>query len=147
MRTTLGLIIAAVYLYGQLQPGTPFLYSGPRWSVTSAPAVSTVASASKAAGGAGVKHVADCISFSAGATSAPALTKLQVNLRDGATGAGTIVLQKIVVIPAATGQSVAAHSVCGLNIVGTANTAMTLEFSALLTNLFEEVSLTGYDVN
>jgi hypothetical protein len=34
-----------------------------------------------------------------------------------------------------------------LNLVGTTNTAMTLEFQALLTNLIESVSISGYNVN
>jgi len=120
---------------------------GPRWHVTSTPAVKIQASAVMAAGAAGVRHVADCISFSAGATTAPALTKLNINLRDGAAGAGTIIWSYTVVIPATTGQSVAPFRVCGLNLTGTAATAMTLEFSALLTSLFEDVSISGYDVN
>lgn len=121
--------------------------AGPRWRVTSTPAVSTKASASKAAGGAGVRHICDCITFSAGSTTAPALTKLNVDLRDGATGAGTIIASYTVVIPAATGQNVAPHSICGLNLVGSDNTAMTLEFSALLTNLFQDLTISGYSVN
>ncbi len=126
--------------------GRSLTEKGARWSVVSTPAVSTQATASVAAE-ASVRHVADCISFSAGSTTAPALTKLNVNLRDGATGAGTIIKSFSVVIPAATGQNVAPFSICGLNLVGTTNTAMTLEFSALLTNLFEDVTLTGFNVN
>jgi len=119
---------------------------GPRWNTVSAPAASSQATASKAAGGAGVRHVADCVSFSGGATTAPALTQLTINLRDGATGAGTVLWSHTVVIPASTGQSVLPFSACGLGLIGSANTAMTVEFSASLTNLFENVSLSGYDV-
>jgi hypothetical protein len=75
------------------------------------------------------------------------LTALTVNLRDGATGAGTVLWTAHVVIPAATGQAVIPFSVCGLRLPGTANTAMTLEFSALLTNLQETATLTYYDSN
>ena len=118
-----------------------------RWTVVSTPAVSTQASASIAAE-ASVRHVADCINFSAGSTTAPAaVTNLTVNLRDGATGAGTVIASWTVVAPAATGQNVAPFSACGLNLVGTTNTAMTLEFSALLTNLFESVTLTGFNLS
>lgn len=119
---------------------------GPRWSVVSNPAVSNQATASKAAGGTTVRHIADCVSFSAASTTAPAATALTINLRDGATGAGTIIWTYQVVVTAATGQNVVPHSICGLNLVGSANTAMTLEFSALLTNLIESVSVSGYDV-
>lgn len=119
---------------------------GPRWQVTSTPAVSTQASASKGAGTGTVRHVADCVTFSGGSTTAPAATKLNINLRDGATGAGTIIWSTTVVVLAATGQNIAPFTACGLNLVGSAATAMTLEYSALLTNLFEDVTLTGYDV-
>ena len=103
------------------------------------------ASASIAAEAA-VRHVADSICFSAGSTTAPALTNLTVNLRDGGTGAGTVIGSWDVVISAATGQNVAPYCVTGLNLVGTTNTAMTLEFSALLTSLFEDVTLTGFNI-
>lgn len=118
---------------------------GSRWSKVSTPAVSTQASASIAAE-ASVRHVADCVSFSAGSTTAPALTKLNLNLRDGATGAGTIIKSWTIVIPAATGQNAGPYSFCGLNLAGTTNTAMTAEFSALVTNLFEDVTLTGFNL-
>lgn len=116
-----------------------------RWSVVHNPAASNQATASIALE-AGVRHVADCVSFSAGSTTAPSLTALTINLRDGATGAGTILWTFEVIIPAATGQNVVPHSICGLNLVGTTATAMTFEFSALLTNLIESVSVSGFNV-
>jgi hypothetical protein len=115
------------------------------WAIFSAPAVSTQASASQAAGAAGVRHVATNVCFSAGSTTAPALTQLTVNLRDGATGAGTIKWSQVVIVTAVVGQNAA--PVCTpVNVVGSAATAMTLEYSALLTNLFEAVSVQGYDI-
>jgi hypothetical protein len=90
--------------------------------------------------------VADCISFSAGSTTAPALTALTVNLRDGATGAGTIIWTHEVIVANATGQNVPPFSTCGLMLPGTTNTAMTLEFSALLTNLIQAVSISGLNI-
>jgi hypothetical protein len=116
-----------------------------RWSVIHNPAASSQATASIAAEG-GVRHVADCIAFSAGSTTAPTLTALTVNLRDGATGAGTIIWTHEVVVSNATGQNVAPFSTCGLNLVGTTNTAMTAEFSSSLTNLIEAVSLSGINL-
>jgi hypothetical protein len=116
-----------------------------RWSVVHNPAASSQATASIAAEGS-VRHVADCISFSAGSTTAPALTALTVNLRDGATGAGTIIWTHEVIVSAATGQNVLPFSTCGLNLPGTTNTAMTFEWSALLTNLIESVSISGYNL-
>jgi len=117
-----------------------------RWSVIHNPAAGTQAVASIAAEG-GVRHVADCISFSAGSTTAPALTALTVNLRDGATGAGTIIWTHEIVISNATGQNVLPFSTCGLNLVGTTNTAMTLEYSAGLANLLQAVSISGVNVS
>ena len=119
---------------------------GGRWGVTASPSAGSQGTISIAAE-ASVRHVADCISFSGGSTSAPALTALTVDLRDGATGAGTILQQWTVIIPNSTGQNVPPFGLCGLGQVGTTNTALTLEFSAALANLFTSVSLTGYNVN
>lgn len=107
--------------------------------VDSAPAVSTQASASIAAQD-NVRYVADQICFSAGSTTAPALTQLNVVLRDGATGAGTVLATFVVIIPAATGQNVAPYC-APMSVGGSNKTAMTAEWSALLTNLFEQVTL------
>lgn len=117
---------------------------GARWSITNSPAVSAQGTASKAANTNGY-HVADCISYSAGATTAPAATQFTLNLRDGATSAGTVLWSKTVVIPATAANHLDGN-VCGLNLMGSLATAMTLEFSAGLTNEFESVTLTGYDV-
>jgi hypothetical protein len=119
---------------------------GARWNIVSNPAAGSQASASRAAGNVNTRKVADCVSFSAASTTAPALTALTVNLRDGATGAGTVIWTQQVVISAATGQNVTPFSVCGLNLIGSNQTAMTLEFSAALANLIESVSISGYDV-
>jgi len=117
-----------------------------RQQTRSNPAAGSQATAAAAAI-ANVRHVADCVNFSGGSTTAPALTALTVNLRDGASGAGTVIWSQQVVVSNATGQNVPPFGVCGLNLPGTANTAMTLEFSAALANLVESVALTYYDVN
>jgi hypothetical protein len=119
---------------------------GSRWGVSVTASVGA-ASVTTIAAESGVRHIADCVSFSAGSTSAPALTLLTVNLRDGATGAGSIIWSQTVVVPNSTGQNVEPFGLCGLGLVGTTNTAMTLEFSAGLANLFQSTSLTGYNVN
>jgi hypothetical protein len=95
-------------------------------AVTSSPATNTQASASVAAGGASIRHVCRSItaSFAAGATAGAAT---QVNLRDGATGAGTILRSWVLCAPVGDSRTVEA---AGLNIIGSANTAMTLEFAA-----------------
>jgi hypothetical protein len=109
-------------------------------TVVSAPAASALATASVPAAD-NVKHVADTICFAGGSTTAPALTALTVNLRDGATTAGTVLATWTVIIPNATGQNVAPFCSPELEIAGSNATAMTLEFSSLLTNELESVTL------
>lgn len=116
------------------------------WSVTHAPAANTKATASKAAA-AGVVHVATSISVAlvAGATAPTAVT-LTVNLIDGASGGSTYLWQSAISLAAVAGQSNPIN-LSGLNLAGTAGTAMTLEFSAAGgTNTVESVTLTGYDL-
>jgi hypothetical protein len=117
---------------------------GARWTVSSFPGVGSLATASKGAL-VGIRHVADCVSLSAGATTAPVATTIQVNVRDGASGAGTVIWATQVTMPATTGTH-GLLSFCGLNLIGSPNTAMTLEFNIGLANESESVTLTGYDV-
>jgi hypothetical protein len=112
------------------------------WTVLNTPAAATQATATKAAGAAGVRHVCNSISatFAAGATPGAATL---VNLRDGASGAGTILWSQYLAAP--TGD-VRVLTISGLNIVGSAATAMTLEFAAAgAATTLQAVTLTGYD--
>ena len=116
------------------------------WTVVNTPAANTQATISKAAGGAGVRHVCTGIlaTLTAGVT-APAAVALTVELRDGATGAGTVIWQGRMSLGAIAGQNAPPIQIAGLSIVGSANTAMTLEFSAAGgANTLESVSLAGY---
>lgn len=117
-----------------------------QWVVTSAPAANTAASASKAAGSAGVKHVTTSVSFTCGqdATGGSPLS-LTVNLRDGATGAGTV-LATWYMNTVTTAYTNTTFGLSGLNIVGSAATAATLEFSGSGTHCIQSCTLTGYDV-
>lgn len=115
-----------------------------RWTVNHAPAIGAQATASKAAGAAGVKHVATALSFVLSAKTAIAASTVTVNLRDGATGAGTVLWSWTFDLPAATVAPIHVD-LADLQIVGSPATAMTLEFSALLANLLEAVNLAGYD--
>jgi hypothetical protein len=111
------------------------------WSVVSTPAVSTQASASKAAAGANMKHVCTGIYFALMAVAAQ--TIISVNLRDGASGAGNILWSKQFVIPI---NGIVSEDISDLAIPGSYNTAMTLEFSgAPVATNYESVVLTGYD--
>jgi hypothetical protein len=98
----------------------------------------TFASATRPAGGAGVKHVATCISFSFYQTSGSGSF---LYLRDGPSKTGTILFQ---LIPVAVGSPSVVQSVCGLNIVGSPNTPMTLEFATDFSGQ-EALNLVGYD--
>lgn len=114
------------------------------WSVNHTPVANTQATITRAAGGAGVRHVCTSITFSLNALTTAAETTVLVNLRDGATGAGTILWsQRVHVIPGGT----TGIALAPLNIFGTANTAMTLEFAAAGgADTFESVAMTGHDV-
>lgn len=120
-----------------------------QWSVSNAAAANTQATASKAAGGAGVRHVFTGISASLAsgstAVTVPA-TPVLVVVRDGATGAGTIIWQRYVSVITTAG-GCASIDLSGLNIPGSANTAMTVEFNAAGgVGSFESVSMQGYTV-
>lgn len=118
----------------------------PGWAIAHAPAANTAATITRAAV-TNQRHIADCvnITFAAGA-SAPTAIPLTVTLRDGATGAGTVLLAWAVSISAVAGQAMAPIAVCGLNTWGGYGTAMTLEFSAAGgANTIEAVALRGHD--
>jgi hypothetical protein len=88
------------------------------------PASATAAVASIAAGGASVRHIATgCTVFVSTVAAQPDIV---VNLRDGATGAGTIVWTGRVSCAITSGNACSAVS-GPINILGTANTAMTCE--------------------
>jgi hypothetical protein len=121
----------------------------PDWSVTSNPGVGAQATASRPAspapiGGQDCRHV--CTSISATFVAAAATTaQATVNLRDGATGAGTILGSWVLAFPGVIGSS-AILSLATLEIIGSPNTAMTLEFSAATATQFQSVTLTGHTI-
>lgn len=115
------------------------------WTATHAPAANTQATASRAAGGAGVKNVcaAILVTLAAGAT-APSAVNVTVNLRDGASGAGSVLWGASLSLPAVAGQNAPVIALSGLWIEGSANTAMTLEFgTAGGANTIESVAMQG----
>ena len=127
--------------------GGAVIVSPTTWAVTSTPASATQATITKAAGGSGVQHVCQSITFSCAVDGTHAQTAIQVNLRDGGTGAGTI-LWSVTVLKAAT-EAITFFHANGLNIVApTSNNPMTLEFSSAgVTGSVQSVSLTGYDIS
>lgn len=137
---------SASQLTAAINNGATLYEKGPRWQVTVASTATP--SASKAAGAAGVRHVADCVSFALAGTGAVTATALAVNLRDGATGAGTLIWTQVLepVTAAAGTVGYQPFTACGLNLIGSAATAMTLEILVGAANLVGSVSLSGYDV-
>lgn len=96
---------------------------------THAPAVNTQATCAAAAGGGTVKNVCTAISLILSNDTTGSAAQATFNLRDGATGAGTILATWTLSVPATAGacQTLVLE---GLDIPGTANTAMTLESTA-----------------
>jgi hypothetical protein len=115
--------------------------SGNAFNLFSVPATATQATVTQAAGAAGVRNVCNAISFGL-QTIGTLQGVIQVNLRDGATGAGTVLWSMTIGLAVST---FFGFSVSGLNIVGSAATAMTLEFSAAgVAASSESVTLNGY---
>lgn len=117
------------------------------WAVNHTPAANTQATITRAAGAAGVRHVCTSISATLIGLAASAETTVLVNLRDGASGAGTILQSWRLLVTGTTG-SETGIALTGLNIPGSAATAMTLEFAtAGGADTFETVAMTGYDAS
>jgi hypothetical protein len=111
-----------------------------QWAVINAPAAATAATISKAAV-ASTKHVAKSITVCISAVAAQ--PNIVFNLRDGATGAGTVVWTALLSAAAGTSQCQSAT----FTIIGSTNTAMTLESStAPAATNFATVSVSGYDI-
>lgn len=123
--------------------------TGATFTLMHAPSSATQATASQAANP-GEKHVADCLMATfAALTTAPTAVQVAVVIRDGPTGAGTILFQAVMSLPATGGANAPPIVACptgGLGLIGTVNTAMTVEFTASGgTNTVESVFLRGHD--
>ena len=105
-----------------------------------APASATQATISKAAVAGMVWHcTAILLTFAAAGTAA---APIAWTLRDGASGAGTVLLSGTL---SAVINTTAVVALSGLDIEGTVNTAMTLEFAgAGATATLQNVNLMGY---
>lgn len=111
------------------------------------PAAGAQATISRAAQGAGIRNVCKGVGFgfSSGAALGAASTVI-INLRDGATGAGTILKSWIFDLPAAIIAPFAVELPVN-DIPGTANVAMTLESSAAVAGLRVFVNLQAYSAS
>lgn len=118
------------------------------WTKNHFPAANTQATASQTAAGVGVKNVCTgvTIALASSSTTAPAAIQVSVALRDGASGAGTVLWGAVIALPAVAGAMTAIVR-SGIWVIGSANTAMTLEFSAAGgANTIESVSMEGTTV-
>lgn len=136
---------SAATLSASTQPFAALSANPGEWSINHTPAANTQATITRAAGAAGVRHICRSISATLIGLAAAAEATVLVNLRDGATGAGTILRSWRFLVIGGVGSQVGVE-LSGLNIFGTAATAMTLEFAAAGgANTFETVALSGYD--
>lgn len=138
----------ATYLATVTYAGSLLVSSPTEWTIVNAAAVNTAATVTKAAGAAGVKHVLTSITASLASDgtgmTVPA-SPVNVVVRDGATGAGTIIWEAVIGCPATAGDS-RTIALSGLSIVGSAATAMCIEFTAAGgAHSFQTISGTGYD--
>lgn len=114
---------------------------GGQFAINNTPVAATQATITQAAGAAGVKNVCTSIHGSLCTVGTAQAAVRQLNLRDGTTGAGTILWSKSFSFGTTTMVSV---DISGLYIQGSAATAMTLEFDAAgVAGSFMSVSLVG----
>ena len=108
-----------------------------RFNIFDQPAATTAASVTQAAGGAGVRNVCTAIMLSAAGGAAEPVSW---QLRDGASGLGTVLAAGRLNVVGGQAQ------LNELSIIGSENTAMTLEFDGAGAGLTNElaVSLIGY---
>lgn len=120
--------------------GVQIVSGAGEWALNDQPAAATQATVTRPAAGAGNRNVCKSITVSIAAVAAQA--PIVFNLRDGASGAGTILWSVTLIAPAGSGRDVV---LTGLNIVGSEDTDMTLESAAAPAGTnFANVSLTGF---
>jgi hypothetical protein len=118
-----------------------------QWTQVGAPGVNVQATTTRAAAGAGIRHVCTAIIATLVTNAAPPAGFVNVFLRDGATGVGAVLLQGALGLQAVAGarDSLIATD---LFIPGSANTAMTLECDVGAgAGTIERVTLVGYDTD
>ena len=114
------------------------------WTAIHVPAANTQATATKASAGVGLRNVCMSITVTLAATAtAPTAVNVTINLIDGASGGTTYLWRTTISLPATAGATTG-FAITGLAIRGTADTAMTVEFSAAGgANTIESVSMSG----
>lgn len=121
--------------------------TGNMWSLLHQPTSNTQATATKGAAAANIRHVITTIAVSLNGSGLSAIASATLNIRDGASGAGTVLWSAVLSLPATDG-SLDGIALSGLYIPGSTATAMTIEFAAAGgANTIESVSAMGYDEN
>ena len=117
------------------------------WTRIHRPAANTQATIAKAAAGAGVRNVCTALTVVLAATAAaPTAVNLNVSVIDGASGGTTYLWGMTISIPAVAGATTGAQ-LTNLWLPGSANTALTIEFSAAGgANTIESVWMSGTTV-
>jgi len=146
---TLANSVAATTVTARNLVGSALAEKNTRWTSVSFPASGSQGTATIAAEAA-VRHVVDCVTWAADSSAAVVASAGNLAVRDGATGAGTVIWQVAIahLVAAAAGvQTIAPNTVCGLNLAGTTNTAMTAELNAGVTGEVQSVSMSGFNIN
>lgn len=116
---------ASFDLYGRLRV-VPGYAEANAWAISNVAAANTAATVSKAAGSAAQRHVCTGFQVTMSSLGAPTPEVIVFQIRDGATGAGTVIWSGSISLPAVAGTSTSC-GLTGLWLVGTAATAMTIE--------------------
>lgn len=125
-------------------PGVPVAPAPVRWSIIHSPTVGVQASVTKAAA-AGVVHVADTGSMSY-LQSLTTAAERAWHVNDGVAGGGPPELLHLSLgAPASAGNGAMIMLSSNMGLKGTIGNAMTDEFTAGDTGIFESVNLVGYD--
>ncbi len=126
------------------QPFALMVANPGEWSVSHVPAANTQATASKAAAAAGRSHVLRALAFTVTTDAAATAISLIVNVIDGASAGTNYLWRGRLSVSAVAGEK-SLIVLSGLNIFGTAATAMTIEFAvAGGAGTYETVSMSGY---
>jgi hypothetical protein len=118
------------------------------WSISSAPGSGGAASVTRAYGGTGVQHVADCIiatTYYQPGNGTSAGPSNQVYLLDIPASGGQTYLGIWNIATPNSLYGMSTISICGLSIVGSSNAEMKLAFSNSGTDIVQSVTLVGHD--
>lgn len=121
--------------------------AGNYWDAQHVPAANTQATATKTTAGSGVRNVCTGFTVTLCATSsAPSAVQLTVAVIDGSSGGTTYLWRSAISLPAVAG-AITSFVRSGLWLVGTADTGLTIEFSAAGgANTQESVTMEGTTV-